>query len=341
MGATMPGKLMYSFIRPFLFHLDAETAHHLTLKALHYLPSACFAKPKLDEINVMGLHFPHPVGLAAGLDKNGEHLDALAKLGFSFIELGTVTPQPQPGNPKPRLFRLPKARAIINRMGFNNQGVEALVANVKRADYQGVLGINIGKNKDTPLERAVDDYLHCLRKVYLHASYVTINISSPNTPNLRELQTGDYFSQLVNELREEQLQLSDLYQRYVPLVIKLSPDETDETLKSMADVIVSLGIDGIIATNTTCARDAVQGLPYADEQGGLSGSPLVNKSTQCLKTLKAIVGDEVALIGVGGIDSPDIAKDKLQAGASLIQIYTGLIYQGPGLVKTLTDNISQ
>ena len=331
---------MYPFIRPWLFQLDAETAHHLTLSALHYLPGMCFAKPKISPVHAMGLEFPHPVGLAAGLDKNGDHLDALAKLGFSSIELGTVTPRPQSGNPKPRLFRLPAAQAIINRMGFNNQGVDALVANVQKARYQGILGINIGKNKDTPLQQAVDDYLYCLRKVYLHASYITINISSPNTPDLRELQQGTYFKHLMNELRDEQLQLADQHQRYVPLVVKLSPDETDETLKAMADVVVSLGIDGIIATNTTCDRKAVQDLPFGDEQGGLSGRPLASQATHCLRLLKQVVGDDVTLIGVGGIDHPDVANEKLQAGASLLQIYTGLIYQGPGLVNTLVNAIN-
>lgn len=328
---------MYQLLRSLLFLLEPETAHHVTLAALRYLPEFCFKKPQGEPIEVMGLEFPHPVGLAAGLDKNGDCLDALAKLGFAFIELGTVTPRPQEGNPKPRLFRIPEAQAIINRMGFNNHGVDALVANVKNARYEGVLGINIGKNKDTPLEKAVDDYLYCLRKVYLHASYVTINISSPNTPDLRQLQQGGYFKGLINELREEQLQLADQYQRYVPLVVKVSPDETEETLKQIADVIVSLGIDGIIATNTTCARDTVSTLPHGTEQGGLSGRPLASSSTHCLRVLKEIVGDEVTLIGVGGIDSPAIASEKLEAGASLLQVYSGLIYQGPGLVRAICN----
>lgn len=330
---------MYHLIRPFLFSLDAETAHNMTLTALHYLPDSCFSKPKHSVVNALGFEFPHAVGLAAGLDKNAEHLDALAKLGFSFIEVGTVTPRPQLGNAKPRLFRLPEAQAIINRMGFNNHGVDALIANIQKSRYQGILGINIGKNKDTPIAQAVDDYLHCLSKVYAHASYVTINISSPNTPDLRQLQQGDYFKQLLNELREEQLQLSDAHQRYVPLVVKLSPDESDETLKEMADVIVSLGIDGIIATNTTCARDAVHNLPYGNEEGGLSGQPLMLQSTHCLQVLKEVVGNDVTLIGVGGIDNPAAANEKLQAGASLLQVYTGLIYQGPGLIKTLVNGI--
>ena len=331
---------MYKFIRPFLFNLDVETAHHLTLQALHYVPAFCFAKPAGHKVNALGLEFLHPIGLAAGLDKNGEYLEALAKLGFSFIEVGTVTPRPQIGNPRPRLYRLPKAEAIINRMGFNNQGVDALVANVRKAHYQGILGINIGKNKETPLSQAANDYVYCLRKVYMHASYVTINISSPNTPDLRQLQQGDYFRALINELREEQLQLSDMHQRYVPLVVKISPDETDETLKKMAEVILSLGIDGIIATNTTCSRENIEHLPYGDELGGLSGRPLAGRSTHCLRVLKQVVGDDVTLMGVGGIDNPIVAREKLEAGASLLQVYTGLIYQGPRLVKTLLDGIS-
>lgn len=330
---------MYSFIRPGLFRLDPETAHHLSLSALHYMPASWFSQPIGTSVHAMGLDFPHAVGLAAGLDKNGEHLDALAKLGFSFIESGTVTPRAQTGNPKPRLFRLPKAHAIINRMGFNNHGVDALLVNINKARYKGILGINIGKNKDTPLHRAVDDYIYCLGKVYSRASYVTINISSPNTPDLRQLQHAEYFRDLMNRLREEQLALADMHQRYVPLVVKVSPDEHDETLKKMADVMVALGIDGIIATNTTCARDAVQGLTHGSEQGGLSGQPLIERSTQCLKVLKGVVGNAMTLIGVGGIASPDIAREKLAAGASLLQIYTGLIYEGPGLVKRLVDAI--
>lgn len=331
---------MYSFIRPALFCLDPEKAHDLILSVLKYVPSPVFSKPMGQVVHALGLEFPHPVGLAAGLDKNGDYLDALANIGFSFIELGTVTPRAQSGNPKPRLFRIPKAGAIINRMGFNNRGVDALLANINKARYRGILGINIGKNKDTPLNQSSDDYLYCFRKVYSRASYVTINISSPNTPDLRQLQQGGYFSDLVKKLRAAQWALSDEYQRYVPLVIKLSPDEEDETLKKMADVIVSNGIDGIIATNTTCDHDAVKALPHGLEQGGLSGRPLVASSTHCLAVLKQVVGNEVILIGAGGIASPDIAREKLAAGASLLQVYTGLIYEGPGLVKKLVDGLN-
>lgn len=326
---------MYALIRPLLFAMNAETAHHFSLSALRYMPGKCFKKPASQKVNALGLEFPHPVGLAAGLDKNAEYLDGLAKLGFSFIEVGTVTPRPQLGQIKPRLFRIPSAHAIINRMGFNNHGVDALINNIKKAHYQGILGINIGKNKDTPLQKAVDDYVYCLNKVYLHASYVTINISSPNTPQLRELQQGDYFQVLINAIREEQLCLANRYGRYIPLVVKISPDETEDTLKKMADVLVSLGIDGIVATNTTCSREQVQGLAFADEEGGLSGRPLTTRSTHCLKVIKEVVGNDLTIIGVGGIDNPQTAREKLQAGASLLQVYTGLIYQGPGLVNSL------
>lgn len=335
------GVFMYSMIRPLLFKMDAETAHNLVLSALDYLPGGCFTKPEGKPVHAMGLEFPHQIGLAAGLDKNGEHLDALAKLGFSFIELGTVTPRPQPGNPKPRLFRLPEAQAIINRMGFNNQGVDALVAHVKKAQYKGILGINIGKNKDTSLNDAAEDYRLCLQKVYDCASYITINISSPNTPDLRQLQQEDYLSHLLLQLHEEQIKLSDRYQRHVPLVVKVSPDEHDETLKKMTEVILAHGIEGIIATNTTCSRETVVNLPHAEEQGGLSGQPIVELSTHCLSLLKSYTGNAVTLIGVGGIDSADIAQKKIEAGASLLQIYTGLIYQGPGLISLLVRELNK
>lgn len=331
--------MLYSLIRPALFNIDPEIAHHTTLSLLNYLPTHLFPKVAGRPVKALGLEFPHAVGLAAGLDKNGEYLDALAKLGFSFIELGTVTPRPQLGNPKPRLFRLPKAQALINRMGFNNRGVDALVENISKAKYQGILGINIGKNKDTPLHQSIDDYLYCLRKTYLHASYVTINISSPNTPDLRQLQKAEYFGDLISQLREEQLVLADTFQCYVPLVIKLSPDEEDETLKKMADVIVSNGIDGIIATNTTCDHAMVEAMGYGREAGGLSGHPLYQRSTTCLSLLKKIVGNEVSLIGVGGIASAETAREKIAAGADLLQIYTGLIYKGPSLIKELVESL--
>ncbi|MBN9227400.1 MULTISPECIES: quinone-dependent dihydroorotate dehydrogenase [Legionella] len=330
---------MYSMLRPLLFSMAPESAHAFSLSALHYAPGFCFKKTKSKPIEAFGLQFPHAVGLAAGLDKNGEHLDALAKLGFSFIELGTVTARPQIGNPQPRLFRLPDAHAIINRMGFNNQGVDALVSHVKKARYKGILGINIGKNKDTPLEHAAEDYIQCLAKVYEHASYVTINISSPNTPDLRQLQQKEYFANLLSQIHTEQIKLSDKFQRHVPLVVKVSPDEDIETLKQMTEVILNYGIEGIIATNTTCSRTGVAHLPYAEETGGLSGRPVFDLSTQCLRLLKQYVGDAITLIGVGGIDSCETARAKLDAGASLIQVYTGLIYRGPGLVYELANGL--
>jgi dihydroorotate dehydrogenase len=326
---------MYKLIRPLLFCLAPESAHDLTLKALHFIPGFCFPKPKKAPVNVLGYDFDHPIGLAAGFDKNAEHLDALTRLGFSFIEVGTVTPRAQSGNTKPRLFRLPEANAIINRMGFNNHGVDALVANIKKSKFKGILGINIGKNKDTSLNDAKEDYIICLQKVYRYASYVTINISSPNTPDLRQLQQGDYFSKLIGALRSEQLILSDKHKRYVPLVVKISPDESDEDLKKMVEVVTANGIDGIIATNTTCQRDKVSHLRHNNELGGLSGQPLASRATECLQLLKSIAGNNVALIASGGIDSPEIARQKLAAGADLLQIYTGLIYKGPSLVNKL------
>lgn len=330
---------MYSLIRPLLFKLPPEKAHHLALSALRYLPSCCWEKPKSfsKPILALGLEFAHPVGLAAGFDKNGDYAMALDKLGFSFIELGTITPRPQLGNPQPRLFRLPHANALINRMGFNNLGVEVLVKTLAQVKTQAILGINIGKNKETAIENAVEDYLFCLQRVYPYASYVTVNISSPNTPNLRQLQESNYFNHLMHQLREEQLHLSDRYQRYVPLVVKISPDESDDALKRIAETILQLGIDGIIATNTTCERGAVTKLPYGDELGGLSGAPLLARSTACLRVLKEVVGEQVTLIGVGGIDSLTAVRQKLEAGATLVQLYTGLIYQGPGLLKRLVS----
>lgn len=331
---------MYSILRPLLFSIDAEKAHDLSLSALRYMPKFCFKRIEQKPIQALGLHFPHCVGLAAGLDKNGEYLDALAKLDFSFIELGTVTPKPQIGNPKPRLFRLPEAQAIINRMGFNNQGVDALVTHVKKSHYKGILGINIGKNKDTSLNHAADDYIYCFNKVFEYASYVTINISSPNTPDLRQLQQKEYFADLLLQIQAEQRKLSDKFKRHVPLVVKISPDEPVETLKQMTEVILNLGIEGIIATNTTCSRKTVESLPLADESGGLSGQPLWELSTQCLRLLKQYVGDAVTLIGVGGIDSCESARSKLNAGASLIQVYSGLIYRGPQLVYELASGLA-
>ncbi len=328
---------MYSFLRSLLFALPPEKAHELSLSILNYIPGCFFTKSEPRPLKAMGIEFPNLIGLAAGLDKNAEYLAALSKLGFGFIEVGTVTPKPQEGNTKPRLFRLPQARAIINRMGFNNFGVEQLVKNIEAADYSGILGINIGKNKDTVLNRAVEDYIFCLQKVYAHASYITINISSPNTPDLRLLQQHQYFADLIQQLKQEQLRLTDRYKCYVPLVVKLSPDETHDSYKYMVESILKNQIDGIIATNTSSDHTSVKHLSKGLEQGGLSGQPIAERTTHCLRILKQMVGNQVTLIGVGGIDHGHVAQQKLQAGATLLQIYTGLIYQGPKLIKTIMD----
>ena len=327
---------MYALIKPLLFKLDSERAHAMALSLLQYMPSALFQEPSANPLDVMGLPFSHRIGLAAGFDKSGAYIDALAKLGFAFIEVGTVTPKAQAGNPKPRLFRLPKAQGLINRMGFNNPGVEVLVENLRRTRYQGIIGINIGKGKETPLNQAVGDYVHCLQKVYRYASYVTINISSPNTPELRQLQGHEYFEHLISTLRLEQLRLADKFGDYVPLVVKVSPDETEEDLKRMAEVMLTQQVDGIIATNTTCARDMLSNEPYVHEVGGLSGRPLRKRATRSLDLLKQVVGDKIALIGAGGVDGVEAVRDKISSGASLVQVYTGLIYQGPGLISALS-----
>jgi len=326
----------YTLLRPALFTLDPETAHDATLTSLntaHCLGlSRLIPKPQEDPRQVMGLDFPNPVGLAAGLDKNGDCINGLAALGFGFIEIGTITPRPQPGNPRPRLFRLPEAQAIINRMGFNNHGVDVLVANVERANFKGVLGINIGKNADTPIEKAADDYLICLRKVYAHASYVTVNISSPNTKNLRQLQGGDELDALLTRLKNEQDALAQQHAKYVPLALKIAPDLDAEQIKQIASLLVMHRIDAVIATNTTLARDGVQGLVHGDETGGLSGAPMKEKSTAVIRALSAELGGALPIIGVGGISSGADAVEKMQAGASLVQIYSGLIYRGQSLV---------
>jgi dihydroorotate dehydrogenase len=281
----------------------------------------------------MGIRFPNPVGLAAGLDKNGEYIDALARLGFGFIEVGTVTPRPQPGNPRPRMFRLPAARAVINRLGFNNDGVERLVENVKRARYRGVLGINIGKNADTPLARAADDYVACLRAVYPVASYVTVNVSSPNTRDLRSLQQGPALDDLLGALKSEQRQLTLRHSRHVPLTVKIAPDLDAGQLPALADALLHHHVDAVIATNTTTARDGVAGSPHAGEAGGLSGAPVTERSTRVLRELARILGSTIPVIGVGGIMSGVDARAKIAAGATLVQVYTGLIYRGPALVR--------
>ncbi len=333
----------YNLLRPALFTLDPETAHDATLTSLntaHCLGlSRLIPKPQDDPRNVMGLNFPNPVGLAAGLDKNGDCINGLAALGFGFIEIGTITPRPQPGNPRPRLFRLPEAKAIINRMGFNNHGVDALVANVERANFKGVLGINIGKNADTPIEKAADDYLICLRKVYAHASYVTVNISSPNTKNLRQLQGGDELDALLTQLKSEQEKLAQQQGRYVPLTLKIAPDLDGEQIKQIASLLIKHRIDGVIATNTTLSREGVEGLVHGNETGGLSGAPVKDRSTAVIHALSAELGGALPIIGVGGISSGADALEKMQAGASLVQIYSGLIYRGQSLVTEAAEAI--
>jgi len=333
----------YTLLRPALFTLDPETAHDATLTSLntaHCLGlSRLLPRPQNDPRSVMGLNFPNPVGLAAGLDKNGDCIHGLAALGFGFIEIGTITPRPQPGNPRPRLFRLPEAKAIINRMGFNNHGVDVLVANVERANFKGVLGINIGKNADTPIEKAADDYLICLRKVYAHASYVTVNISSPNTKNLRQLQGGDELDALLTQLKSEQEKLAQQHGRYVPLALKIAPDLDAEQIKQIASLLIKHRIDGVIATNTTLSREGVEGLVHGNETGGLSGAPVKGKSTAVIRALSTELGGALPIIGVGGISSGADAVEKMQAGASLVQIYSGLIYRGQSLVTEAAEAI--
>jgi dihydroorotate dehydrogenase len=337
----MSEKLLYALTRPLLFALDPETAHNLTLPALRRAAALgltrALGKPESDPRTVMGIGFPNPVGLAAGLDKDGAYIDGLAALGFGSIEVGTVTPRAQPGNPKPRMFRLAQAKAIINRMGFNNGGVDAFVANVQASqfyqDKQGVLGLNIGKNADTPIERAADDYLLCLEKVYPYASYVTVNISSPNTKNLRQLQGASELDALLAQLKDAQSRLADLHKRYVPITLKIAPDIDAEQIKNIAGALIRHRIDGVIATNTTLARGAVEGMPHGAEAGGLSGAPVFELSNIVIRALKAELGDALPIIGVGGIMCGADAQAKIEAGAALVQLYSGLIYTGPGLVR--------
>jgi len=336
--------MLYGLARPFLFQLDPERAHRGALRFLDVVCRFGLAGAIAGAIvhsprRVMGLEFPNPVGLAAGLDKNGEHIDSLAALGFGFIEVGTVTPRPQSGNPAPRLFRVPEARAIVNRMGFNNHGVERLVDNIARARYRGILGINIGKNFDTPNERAAEDYLYCLRKVHAAASYVAVNISSPNTANLRQLQQSDQLDRLLGTLTEENRRLAARHDRTVPLVVKIAPDLNAEEIGRMAASFARHGVDAVIATNTTTSRDGVQGLANGEQAGGLSGAPLKVRSTAVLRELARSLSHRIPIIGVGGIFSADDARDKLAAGASLVQLYSGLIYEGPGLARRIAAEL--
>lgn len=336
---------LYPLIRPLLFQLEPERAHDLTLGLLDWLQARgllekLVKQPHRHPVRVMGLDFPGVIGLAAGLDKNAAHIDALAALGFSFLEVGTVTPRPQPGNPQPRMFRIPERSALINRMGFNNEGVDNLLRHVDAAAYRGILGINIGKNKDTPDENALADYLNCMRKVYPVASYITINVSSPNTPGLRDLQARDVLKDLVGRLKVEQIGLEGVFGKYVPLVLKIAPDLDDQGVQDVARVVLDVGIDGLIATNTTVDRAGVNGLKYASEAGGLSGAPLRDRSTEVIRMLCAELNGQVPVIASGGVTDASSAVEKIEAGASLVQVYSGLIYRGPGLIREISEALA-
>jgi len=337
--------IFYPLVRSILFRMDAEKSHDLTLKWLRKIAASplkgLISQPLVnDPIEVCGITFPNRVGLAAGLDKNGACIDAFAALGFGHVEVGTVTPRPQPGNPKPRLFRIPQAEGLINRFGFNNQGVDQLIENVKASHFTGVLGINIGKNFDTPVENAVDDYLICLEKVYPYASYVTVNISSPNTANLRQLQFGEALDELLAAIKSKQSELADKFAKNIPVFVKIAPDLNQSEVELLAQSFKKYQIDGVIATNTTFSREQVDGLPHADEQGGLSGAPVFKQSTQVLRWLSESVGDAFPIIGVGGIDSADTAAAKIEAGAALVQVYSGFIYKGPSLITQIAHRLS-
>ncbi|TBU95448.1 quinone-dependent dihydroorotate dehydrogenase [Phytopseudomonas dryadis] len=336
---------MYNLARELLFKLSPETAHELSIDLIGAagrlgLAGRLSKAPHSLPVTVMGLQFANPVGLAAGLDKNGDAIDGFAQLGFGFVEIGTVTPRPQPGNPKPRLFRLPEAEAIINRMGFNNHGVDHLLERVRAAKFKGVLGINIGKNVDTPVERAVEDYLICLDKVHAHASYVTVNVSSPNTPGLRSLQFGDALKQLLEALRLRQDELALAHGRRVPLAIKIAPDMSDEETVQVAKALLETGMDAVIATNTTLSREGVENLAFANEAGGLSGAPVRDKSTHTVAVLAGELGGRLPIIAAGGITEGRHAAQKIAAGASLVQIYSGFIYKGPALIRESVDAIA-
>ena len=338
--------MLYRLIRSLLFKLDAEKAHNMGLKGMNILETVGLSKllyppAPATPVHIMGLKFPNAVGLAAGLDKNGDYIEALVALGFGSIEIGTVTPRPQDGNPKPRIFRLPEAEAIINRMGFNNLGVDHLIEQVKIAQTKAVLGINIGKNFDTPVENAVDDYLIGLNKVYPHADYVTINISSPNTPGLRTLQFGDTLNALLSALKEKQLQLQQHYDRYVPMAVKVAPDLEIDEVEALSHAFAQFEIDAVIATNTTMSRQGVANLQYGDEAGGLSGRPVFEKSTEVVRQFRQALPEHMPIIAAGGIMSADDAAQKIAAGANLVQIYSGLIYQGPKLVGDIIKTLGE
>ncbi|MEB6221797.1 quinone-dependent dihydroorotate dehydrogenase [Pantoea anthophila] len=336
--------MFYPIVRPALFKLDPERAHELTFQQLRFMngtPLERFYRQNLPSrpVTCMGLTFKNALGLAAGLDKNAECIDAFAAMGFGFVEVGTVTPRAQAGNDKPRMFRLVEAGGIINRMGFNNLGVDHLVENVKKARFNGVLGINIGKNKDTPVEQGKEDYLICMEKVYAHAGYIAINISSPNTPGLRSLQYGEALDDLLSAIKQKQKALEQRHLKYVPLAVKIAPDLSEEELIQVADSLVRHQIDGVIATNTTLDRSLVTGLKHAEEAGGLSGRPVQSRSTAVIKRLSQELQGRLPIIGAGGIDSLTAAREKIAAGATLVQIYSGFIYQGPGLIKDIVTHL--
>ncbi|WP_295803610.1 quinone-dependent dihydroorotate dehydrogenase [uncultured Microbulbifer sp.] len=337
---------MYEHLRKALFALDPERSHHLTLDAIGAAERlglmSLFAKEVPDDpVELMGLTLPNPVGLAAGLDKNAQAFNGLGALGFGFVEVGTVTPRPQPGNPQPRLFRIPDAEAIINRMGFNNLGVDYLLERVKRRRYSGVLGINVGKNFDTPVEKAADDYCLCMEKVYAHADYITANVSSPNTKGLRDLQYGDSLDALLAALKQKQKALADEHDRYVPLAVKIAPDMDEEAIKHVAQSLYEHEIDGVIATNTTIDKSLVKGFTHGEEEGGLSGRPLTERSTEVIRQLSAALDGTIPIIGVGGIFDGDSAAEKIRAGATAVQIYSGFIYRGPAIIREAAAAIAE
>ncbi len=335
---------LYPILRSILFKMDPEKSHDLSLSTMQKLQDSPFRfllkqERVEDPFELWGLNFPNRVGLAAGLDKNGAYIEALGALGFGFLEVGTVTPKPQPGNDKPRLFRLTESEAIINRMGFNNLGVDNLVENVRRAQFDGVLGINLGKNKTTPEERAAEDYMVGMEKVFPYADYITINISSPNTPGLRDLQFGAVLDELLKSIKEKQTSLQKRHGKSVPVLVKIAPDLSDAEIEQVADSFIAHSIDGVIATNTTLSRESVKGQPYAEEAGGLSGRPLSNASTDVLRKLNKALDGKIPTIGVGGIYNGASAQAKIQAGASLVQIYSGFIYEGPSLIREVAESL--
>ncbi|WP_064604129.1 quinone-dependent dihydroorotate dehydrogenase [Photobacterium sp. J15] len=335
--------MIYRLARSVLFQFDAEKAHDLAIQNFSRFtgtPLDLFYRQHVPDrpVEVMGIKFKNPVGLAAGLDKNGECIDAFGAMGFGFVEVGTVTPRPQPGNDKPRVFRVIPAEGIINRFGFNNLGVDNLIENVKKAKYDGVIGINIGKNKDTPIEKGVEDYLICMDKVYQYAGYIAVNISSPNTPGLRTLQYGEALDDLLSQLKQKQKELAEKHGKYVPLALKIAPDLEDHEIGQVATALIRNEIDGVIATNTTLDRSLVENMPNCNEAGGLSGRPLQNRSTEVIRRLAEELNGAIPIIGVGGIDSAVAAREKMMAGAQLVQIYTGFIYHGPKLVKDIVTN---